>query len=140
MPARFDDVLPFFGDQVIAKGPLHPTEEVKEVCAWVYQPVGAGREEDAAATEMTTNRLNKDGPPANLASTAGVNWTLVMERISTASFQPGRAFAVAVALLLDTTTQKERVTWWGQPVEVVENQADVIAAKDAVEAAAAAAG
>ena len=38
MPARFDDVIPFFGDDVVAIGPLHSGEKLKEVCAWIYQP------------------------------------------------------------------------------------------------------
>ena len=129
MPARFDDTLPYFGDEVIAKGPLHPTEEIKEIFAWVYHPVGAGREKDAAATEMTTNRPTPGGPSPHFAQTPGVDWVLRTERISAATFQNGRAFAVAVALIADRNTGDERVTWWGQPVDVIEDEAAVNAAK-----------
>ena len=52
MPARFDDVIPFSPvADVVAIGPLHAGDELKEVCAWIYQPtttLGV----DVAATEM----------------------------------------------------------------------------------------
>jgi len=118
MPARFDDSLPYFGNEVIAIGPLHPTEKIKELCAWVYQQQGA---DDAAATEMTTNKAQ----PPNFQQLDGVRWLLSLEKISQTAFIPGRAFAVGVALMIDLNTGKERVTWWGQPVDLFENQAAV---------------
>jgi hypothetical protein len=130
MPARFDDLIPYFGNEVIAIGPLHPSEKLKEICTWVYQPT-ADRANDAAATEMTTHA------PATGETTAhehfqqvdGVRWALPMKRVSQANFVPGKAFAVAVALVVDRAApNNERVVWWGQPVDLYENADDVAAA------------
>ncbi len=120
MPARFDDSLPYFGNEVIAIGPLHPTEKIKELCAWVYQRQGP---DEAAATEMTTLQ------PASFQQLDGVRWLLLLGRISQTGFVPGRAFAVGVALMIDLNTLKESVTWWGQPVDLFEDQAAVEAGK-----------
>jgi hypothetical protein len=131
MPARFDDFLPFFNDKVIAIGPLHSGETVKELCAWVYQPT-EDRAHDAAATEMTTNEPT--GREA-FQELPGQRWMLPLGKISAADFRPGKAFAVAVALLVDIDAPNhERVMWWGQPVDLYESQATTAAGdeKDAL--------
>jgi len=131
MPARFDDLVPYFGDTVIAIGPLHPSEKLKEVCAWVYQPT-EDRANDAAATEMTTNLPDQAHPHEHFQQVDGTRWLLPMMRISDASFVPGQAFAVAVALVVDLTApNNERVVWWGQPVDLFESEAHVEAAHNA---------
>ena len=125
MPARFDDLIPYYGDQVVAIGPLHPGDRIKEVCAWVFQ-ASEDRAMDAAATEMTTNKAE----PVNFQQVDGKRWLLALRKIeSAASFRPGRAFSVAVALVVDTTSPtNERVVWWGQPVELFESRKHVAAA------------
>jgi len=125
MPARFDDSIPYFGDKVIAIGPLHKGETVKEVCAWVYQPT-ADLASDAAATEMTTTTKGKAG----FQTDPGKRWLLRLERISAAPFRDGKAFAVAVALVEDLTAPiNQRVMWWGQPVDLFKDEARVAAAE-----------
>ncbi len=123
MPARFDDVIPYSGEKAIAIGPLHTGDTINEICAWVYQST-ADRANDAAATEMTTT----DSGLAEFQQIAGNRWLLRLKKISTASFRDGRAFAVAVALMTDSEG-KQRVTWWGQPVDLVENDAAARAAE-----------
>jgi hypothetical protein len=123
MPARFDDSLPFSGTAVIAMGPLHPSEGIKEICAWVFQP-SDGHHRDAAATEMTT--LNRQP----FQQVEGVRWLLSLRQVSGADLHAGRAFAVAVALLYELgSPAKERVVWWGQPVDLFASRDDVAAAQ-----------
>jgi hypothetical protein len=130
MPARFDDVIPFSGNDVIAIGPLHRTEKVKEVCAWVYQPT-ADQGIDAAATEMHFGddhpHPDNEEPPTHFDQVDGKRWLLPLNRIGETPFLRGQAFAVAVALVLDLNApEKRRVVWWGQPVELIED-ADLVA-------------
>jgi hypothetical protein len=131
MPARFDDSIPYDGDKVLAIGPLHPDERIKEVCAWIFQPT-EDRKRDVAATEMTTNKAE----PVDFQQVDGERWLLVLQKLeSTASFRRGRAFAVAVALVEDMSTAgEERVVWWGQPVDLFEDRGRLEAAsrKDAL--------
>jgi hypothetical protein len=134
MPARFDDVIPFFGADVVAIGPLHSGEKLKEVCAWIYQPtttLGV----DVAATEM---HFSDDHPHQSVDDThfdqvEGVRWLLPLKRIGeTGEFVEGQAFAVAVALVLDKDNpDKQRVVWWGQPVDLLKHEPSVIAAHQA---------
>ena len=139
MPARFDDWIPFFGDEVVAIGPLHSGDELKEVCAWIYQPTGvAGR--DAAATEMHFVKPHDSIVPIHdepeddhtahphFQQVKGARWLLPLRRISDAPFEAKPAFAVAIALVVDSNTKNERVVWWGQPV-------DLFVDPDSVEAA-----
>ena len=127
MPARFDDSIPFFGNEVIAIGPLHPSETVDEVCAWVFQRSGHN---DAAATEMTTNRPDPAHPHDHFQQIPGVRWLLPMGKISDrTAFVPGQAFAVAVALMTDSDGN-QRVTWWGQPVDLFESEPHVLKAHE----------
>jgi hypothetical protein len=140
MPARFDDVIPFFGDEVVAIGPLHSGDELKEVCAWIYQPTAdAGR--DAAATEMHFVKPHDGIVPIHdepdddhtahphFQQDKGVRWLLPLRRISEAPFAAGPAFAVAIALVVDMEdASKERVVWWGQPVDLWKDEPSVVAA------------
>lgn len=139
MPARFDDWIPFFGDEVVAIGPLHLGDELKEVCAWVYQPT-ANQGVDAAATEMHFVKPHnglvpihdepapEDTPHPHFQQNKGVRWLLPLRRISEARFEAKPAFAVAIALVVDTESGKERVVWWGQPVDLFEDEVRVLAA------------
>ena len=125
MPARFDDVVPFSGDTVLAIGPLHPTEKIVEVCAWIYQERNGGSRVTAAATEMTTVPDGKN----TFQQLEGNRWLLPLKRVSTATFQPGRGFAVAVALVTNwPTANGQRVVWWGQPVDLIDSAAHITAA------------
>jgi hypothetical protein len=143
MPARFDDRIPYFFnpaeelDDVIAIGPLHTDDEIKEVCAWIYQPTSVqGR--DAAATEMHFGHDHDHnqagsitGPAPPFQQDPGARWLLRLKRNSKATFKPGQAFAVAVALIFDRNApDNERVVWWGQPVELFEDKTRVLAAQD----------
>src|SRR3954463_7761125 len=52
MPVKFEDTLRLTGDgKVMAAGPRDKDDDIKDLCAWVYQRRGS---DDAAATEMTT--------------------------------------------------------------------------------------
>jgi hypothetical protein len=129
MPARFDDEIPFFGADVVAIGPLHSTEKLKEVCAWIYQPSKTLDGVDVAATEM---HFSDDHPHQGVDDThfdqiEGSRWLLPLKRIGeTGEFVNGQAFAVAIALVLDTKeAKKQRVVWWGHPVELLQDRAKV---------------
>ena len=129
MPGRFDDSLPYFDRTVVAIGPLHPTEMVKELCAWVYQPT-ENRMNDAAATETT---YHPGGAPSysSFQQVDGKRWSLITQRVGDARFRPGRAFAVAIALMVGLDApNEERVVWWGQPVDLYESEVDVNAARE----------
>ena len=116
---------------MVAIGPEHPKEKIKEICVWVYQETPDG---DAAATEMTTHTGEGHGP--HFLQIDGERWLLPVKRISTARFQPGRAFAVALALIAERDGGKEEMVWWGQPVELQANDVQVAAAVEAVTIAA----
>jgi hypothetical protein len=45
------------------------------------------------------------------------------------AFVPGQAFAVAVALMTDSDGN-QRVTWWGQPVDLFESEPHVLKAHE----------
>jgi len=61
----------------------------------------------------------------------GVRWLLPLKRISNAEFEPGQAFAVAVALVVDMNApNNQRVVWWGQPVDLFESKTSVEAARE----------
>ena len=140
MGPRFDDFVPFFKgpgvddkgnpttiDHVVAVGPLHEGDHVEELCAWIYQPGETERTKDTAATEMTTN-FDAGGGNAVFRQAAGSRWLLPLKRLDEggAEFRPGRAFAVAVALVTDqsdATHPGPRVVWWGQPITLFEDEA-----------------
>jgi hypothetical protein len=140
MPARFDDWIPYFGDEVVAIGPLHSGEELKEVCAWIYQPTSVLGVE-AAATEMHFVKphddvvpihdepAHDDTPHPHFQQIKGVRWLLPLRTISEAPLEAGQAFAVAIALVVDMNdATKERVVWWGQPVDLFKSEAHAKAA------------
>jgi hypothetical protein len=133
MPARFDDVIPFFGADVVAIGPLHSGEKLKEVCAWIYQPtktLGV----DVAATEMhfSDDHPHTNNAPSHFDQVEGERWLLPLHRIGEkGDFVKGQAFAVAIALVLDIDhPEKQRVVWWGQPVDLWEDESSVVAAHE----------
>ena len=101
MPARFDDVIPFFGADVVAIGPLHSGEKLKEVCAWIYQPtttLGV----DVAATEMhfSDDHPHQSADDSHFDQLEGKRWLLPLHRIGEeGAFVEGQAFAVAMALV-----------------------------------------
>jgi hypothetical protein len=157
MPARFDDWIPYFRDpkadpndperldDVVAIGPLHEHDELKEVCAWIYQPTSVVGS-DAAATEMHFENGHGHPQPGaaldplhhsgtehvpDFQQDKGKRWLLPLKRISEAEFEPGPAFAVAIALVVDMRPpHKQRVVWWGQPVDLFENKVRVLAARE----------
>ena len=133
MPARFDDVIPFYGADVVAIGPLHSGEKLKEVCAWIYQPtttLGV----DVAATEMhfSDDHPHQSTDDSHFDQLDGKRWLLPLHRIGEeGAFVEGQAFAVAIALVLDIDhPEKQRVVWWGQPVDLLEDKARVDEAHD----------
>jgi hypothetical protein len=105
MPVRFDDLLHLSTAGVVAEGPVDPGETVVEMCAWVFQR----GENDAAATEMTTTG-------GKLVLSPG-RWKLPLAKVGQFDVVPGQAFAVAVALMKDADG-KQRVVWWGHPVDL----------------------
>jgi hypothetical protein len=112
MPARFDDAIPFSGDMVVAVGPEHPKEGIEALDVWIYQalPDGAG---DAAA----------NGRNMQFAEVRGRRWVLPVRQIGVNGFRPGRAYAIAVALVVEEEDgkQKEEVYYWAQAVELQED-------------------
>jgi hypothetical protein len=115
---RFDDTIAFDGTDVVALGPIDAIDAIREVCAWVYQPT-AGRQQDAAATEMTTSAEGLQGFRQTTS-----RWVLRLNQVGALPVAEGPAFAVAVALLRDTSSN-ERVVWWGHPVVLVHSSAYV---------------
>ena len=129
MPGRFDDLIPYSGETVVAIGPLGANETIKELCVWVYQPT-EDHTNDAAATETTYHPFGSP-PYSNFQQLDGQRWALITQRVGDARFRPGRAFAVAVALMVDIESPNaERVVWWGQPVDLYENEAHVASARE----------
>jgi hypothetical protein len=138
-PFRFDDVIAFDGAKVIAVGPVGAGETIKEVCAWVYQSTD-DRQQDAAATEMTTNSVMGEGRElfrqtlGSLAAGTPRRWLLPLNKLvdpntpDTRPFVGSKpAFAVAVALVRDAQ-DRDRVIWWGHPIMLVSNPTYVAAA------------
>jgi hypothetical protein len=142
MPARFDDWIPYFRDpnpdpdpvkrldDVVAIGPLHEHDELKEVCAWIYQPTSV-KGSDAAATEMHFENAPHLPGAGHFQQVKEERWLLPLKRISKAEFEDGPAFAVAIALIVDTRApNNQRVVWWGQPVDLFEDKVRVLAARE----------
>ena len=133
MGPNFSPIIAFNAGTVMAMGPLgeddlHRKDLVQELRAWVYQPATIQATmpttpptpllllgpDDAAAT---------DAVPSDLRQGPGVCWMLPLTTITSTPFRPGRAFAVAVALIstddvaLQPAAQKRgRVIWWGHPI------------------------
>jgi len=147
MGPNFSPVIAFNAEKVIAMGPLGQDkngkkDNVEEIRVWVYQPVtltvpvpatpttGAAdlylwSPDDAAATDTETG----DPASSDLFQAPGVCWMLPVTTITTSPFQPGRAFAVAVALISDGTGEarkvgdkRGRVIWWGHPIWLSSNK------------------
>src|SRR4051794_20718245 len=130
MGPNFSPVIGFYGNQVIAMGPLGWDDQgnpdyVEELRAWIYQESDPGT--DSAATESATG-----GTPL-LQQHAGVCWMLPLTRITPTNFEADRrAFAVAIAQISNDPVaptdpraighKKGRTIWWGHPVELQENQ------------------
>jgi hypothetical protein len=123
MPVKFDQTLDLRAASskdpggVDAKGPVDAGEEVKELCAWVFQRQG---ESDAAATEMSTTggKLKQPG--------AGSDWSMALGKVpedGTFNLEPGPALALAVALM--KAGDKLTVTFWGQTVTLRQPQSGV---------------
>jgi len=85
---------------------------------------------DVAATEMhfSDDHPHQSVDDSHFDQIEGVRWLLPLKRIGeTGEFVEGRAFAVAIALVLDTDDpEKQRVVWWGQPVDLVEDELSAI--------------
>jgi hypothetical protein len=146
MGPNFSPVIAFDGGRVIAMGPLGQDkvkkDYVEEIRVWIYQPVTlkvpvpavgttAATElnlwspDDAAATDTET----ADPSTSELFQAPGVCWMLPVKRITASPFQPGRAFAVAVALISDgsdpardASHKRGRVIWWGHPIWLSDNK------------------
>jgi hypothetical protein len=108
---RFDDELQLSGDGAVdARGQLDPTsEEMLELCAWVFQR----GDTDAAATEMSTTGGHLEFPPG-----PPPKWRMELGRVGDAKLAEGDAFAIAVALMRNREGN-QRVVWWGHPVTLV---------------------
>jgi hypothetical protein len=145
MGPNFSPVIAFKSERVIAMGPLGQDrvkkDNVEEIRAWIYQPVTltvpvpatgttAATElllwspDDAAATDTETG----DPSTSDLFQAPGVCWMLPLKTITASPFQPGRAFAVAVALISDGSGaardaghKRGRVIWWGHPIWLSSN-------------------
>ena len=60
-----------------------------------------------------------------------MRWLLPLKRIGEeGEFADGQAFAVAIALVfeMNVNPEKQRVVWWGQPVDLWKGEASVAAA------------
>ena len=144
MGPNFSPVIAFYGDRVIAMGPLgwddHGNPDyVEELRAWIYQEGGAGA--DAAATEFAAAGASE------LLQGPGVCWMLPLRKITPTDFQADRrAFAVAIAQISndavppagprDIGDKIGRTIWWGHPVELQESAQAIDLANDAQEYAA----
>src|SRR4029450_765059 len=63
MPVKFNETLRLTGGgNVMAVGPRDKSDDIKEICAWVYQRRGS---DDAGATEMTATGANLKRPHAH---------------------------------------------------------------------------
>jgi hypothetical protein len=119
---RFDDVMQLKkvpveeGEVVIdAMGPLDPSEDMIELCAWIFQR----GEHDAAATEMTTGGDHHETAHGDhVHFFQGANgqhrWKLPLRQVGEKPLEEGDAFGVAVAMLSEDDQQ--RVVWWGHPL------------------------
>lgn len=109
---RFHDVLEVQSDGlVVATGPREATDEIVDLCAWVFQR----GDDDAASTEMThggKHLLHAAGDLEILDD----GWRLRLGMVGGKKLVAGDAFAVAVALLKERG--KQRVVWWGHPVKL----------------------
>jgi len=147
MGPNFSPVIAFKAEKVLAMGPLGQDkvkkDYVEEIRAWIYQPVtlkvpvpatgttvatelNLWSPDDAAATDAETG----DPSTSELFQAPGVCWMLPVKTITASPFQPGRAFAVAVALISDGSEpargagqKRGRVIWWGHPVWLSANDA-----------------
>jgi hypothetical protein len=129
MPVNFDNALAFSGEWVVAIGPEHPREKIEEICVWVYQTLEDGSG-DVGATEMTTSHgehedahfVRIDGA----ARGAPGRWLLPVKKVGhpDLSFRDGRAFAIAIALVVETVdgARRQRVAWWNQQVELHQDK------------------
>jgi hypothetical protein len=121
---KFKDKLKVNGDgRVIAKGPFDPdSEEIIELCAWVFQRDGS---KDAAVTEMTHkdehgNHHTLTGEGELKTNLVRKEWSMKLAKVGKEPMKPGQdAFAVAVAMIEDKKTGDQQVIWWGHPVELV---------------------
>lgn len=111
MPVKFNETLRLTGGgNVMAVGPRDKSDDIKEICAWVYQRRGS---DDAAATEMTTTGGKLKQPDAN-----NPRWEMELGKVpedSQLELEPGWAHAVAVALIEDGTGSTG-VFVWGETV------------------------
>ena len=111
MPVKFDDTLQLTGGgNVMAAGPRDESDDIKELCAWVYQRQGSN---DAAATEMSTTGGKLRQPDAH-----NPKWEMELGKVPEAGqleLEPGWAHAEAVALIQDGTGNT-RVFVWGETV------------------------
>ena len=103
------------------------------MCAWIYQPtttLGV----DVAATEMhfSDDHPHQSTDDSHFDQLDGKRWLLPLHRIGEeGALVEGQAFAVAIALVLDIDhPEKQRVVWWGQPVDLLEDKARVDEAHD----------
>src|ERR671931_1893996 len=111
MPVKFDDTLQLTGGgNVMAAGPRDTSDDIKELCAWVYQRQGS---DDAAATEMSTTGGKLRQPDAH-----NPRWEMELGKVpkdGQLELEPGWAHAVAVALIEDGTGTTG-VFVWGETV------------------------
>jgi len=117
---KFDEKLKLNGrGGVFASGPVDPSKEkIVELCAWVFQR----RDNDAAATEMThdAHHLLKGehlGKGMGELEVGTDHWSMELAQVGEGEpLDEGEAFAVAVAMTSENG--KQRVVWWGHPVEL----------------------
>jgi hypothetical protein len=122
---RFDDVMQLKkvpveeGEVVIdAMGPLDPSEDMIELCAWIFQR----GEHDTAATEMTIGgdhgeTAHGDHVEFFKGADGRDRWKLPLRQVGDKPLEAGDAFGVAVAMLRMTNEDnKQRVVWWGHPL------------------------
>jgi hypothetical protein len=118
MPFKFDEVLQLRGDGgVLAAGPRDKSDNIKELCAWVYQRQGS---QDAAATEMT-----RTGGKLKQPNGQHPKWEMELGKVpddGQLELRAGSAQALAVALIQDGRGNLG-VLFWGETVDLEEGGA-----------------
>lgn len=125
---KFDDVLTVRTDgSVEAMGPVDlATEEVVELCAWVFQ---RRDKKDVAVTEMATPEGHshpRGGSGTDLQVGPDKNgkgkWKLPLGKVGQGAekLEAGEAFGVAVAMTKKKGSDEQVVVWWGHPLELVQ--------------------
>ena len=120
---KFHEKLPVDAEGVVtAGGPVDSSKEkIVDICAWVFQrgdDDASPGDSDAAATEMTHHGQHLVAGTGEFKQDEENDvWSLPLAQVGRDPLKAGDdAFAVAVAMIEDKKSGKQRVIWWGHPV------------------------